>query len=184
VDPFLDSLAARGIADAARPVYPRRSALLERYEAHFPTQHSQAGEEARLPSSHVDARRAGDREGSAPQGPRPAVGLIWRVRDRSTFVALRRSGQRVRRGPITITWLPGDPAEPPRVAYAVGRKVGGAASRNRVRRRLRAITREVRPLLRPGACLISAAPEVARLSYRDLRTTVSEALAALPDTTP
>jgi ribonuclease P protein component len=153
-------------------------------EAHLPAQQPQAGQATRLSPSHVDPRRAGDREGSAPQGSRPAVGLIWRVRDRSTFTALHRSGRRVRRGPITITWLPGDPAEPPRVAYAVGRKVGGAASRNRVRRRLRAITREVRPLLRPGAYLISAAPEVARLSYPDLRTTVTEALAAVPDTSP
>ena len=56
-----------------------------------------------------------------------------------------------------------------------------AATGCSARRRLRAITREVRPLLRPGACLISAAPEVARLSYPELRATVSAALAALPD---
>src|SRR5947208_10747026 len=153
-------------------------------EAHLPAQQPQAGQATRLSPPQLDPGRAGNPEGSSPQGPRPSVGLIWRVRDRSTFVALHRSGQRVRRGPITITWLPGDPAEPPRVAYAVGRRVGGAASRNRVRRRLRAITREVRTLLRPGACLISAAPEVARLSYPELRATVSEALAALPDARP
>ena len=35
----------------------------------------------------------------------------------------------------------GAPGEPPRVAYAVGKTVGGAVERNRVRRRLREIVR-------------------------------------------
>jgi ribonuclease P protein component len=84
----------------------------------------------------------------------------------------------VRQGPITITWAPGDPADPPRVAYAIGKRVGGATVRNRVRRRLREIVRELRPALTPGAWLISAAPEVANLSYGELKGTVARALAA------
>ena len=51
--------------------------------------------------------------------------------------------------------------------------------RNRVRRRLRAIVRDLGPLLGPGAWLIGAAPEVARLSYGDLKTTVAEATTAI-----
>jgi ribonuclease P protein component len=35
----------------------------------------------------------------------------------------------------------GAPGEPPRVAYAIGKTVGGAVERNRVRRRLREIVR-------------------------------------------
>src|SRR5439155_17384107 len=134
-------------------------------EAHLPAQQPQAGQATRLSPPQLDPGRAGNPEGSSPQGPRPSVGLIWRVRDRSTFVDLHRSGQRVRRGPITITWLPGDPAEPPRVAYAVGRRVGGAASRNRIRRRLRAITREARLLLPPRAGLPTPPPDGAALSH-------------------
>jgi ribonuclease P protein component len=105
--------------------------------------------------------------------------MIWRVRDRATFAALRRSDRKVRRGAITVTWAPGDPADPPRVAYAIGRRVGGATVRNRVRRRLRAIVRDLRPALGPGAWLIGAAPEVANLSYAELKKAVAEALAAL-----
>ena len=37
---------------------------------------------------------------------------------------------------MTAIWLPGEP--PPRVAYAVGRSVGNAVTRNLVTRRLRA----------------------------------------------
>ena len=69
--------------------------------------------------SHVDPRRTGDPALSPAQGPPPAGRLIWRIRDRATFAALARSRRRVRRGPITVTWAPGDPAEPPRVAYAI-----------------------------------------------------------------
>ena len=111
-------------------------------EAHVPAQQPQTRQTARLPASDVDPRRPGDRAGAAAQGPPPPVGLIWRVHDRATFAALRRSGCRVTRGPITITWVPGNSTEPPRVAYAVGRAVGRAVVRNRIRRRLRAITAE------------------------------------------
>ena len=85
----------------------------------------------------------------------------------------------MRRGPITVTWLAGDPAEPPRVAYAIGRRAGGAVVRNRIRRRLRAIVREVAAQLRPGAYLVGASAGAASLSYRDLRATVCQALRAL-----
>jgi len=85
----------------------------------------------------------------------------------------------VRQGAITITWAPGDPADPPQVAYAIGKRVGGATVRNRVRRRLREIVRELQPALGPGAWLIGAAPEVANLSYEELKGTVARALAAL-----
>ena len=85
----------------------------------------------------------------------------------------------MRHGPITVTWAPGDPAEPPRVAYAIGKQVGGATQRNRIRRRLREIVRDLERPLPPGAWLIGAAPEVANLSYGELKAAVAEAVAAL-----
>src|SRR5687767_8869383 len=116
-------------------------------EAHVSAQQSQTGEASRVPASDVDARGPGDPTGQAAQGTPSPVRLIWRLRDRATFVALRRSGRRVTRGPITVLWLPANPTEPTRVAYAVGRGVGPAVVRNRLRRRLRAIIRESRALL-------------------------------------
>ena len=75
------------------------------------------------------------------QGPLPPVGLIWPIRERSSFRALAR-GRRRRRGVVMVTCaVVGPGSDPPRVAYAVGRGVGGAVVRNRVRRRLRAATR-------------------------------------------
>lgn len=148
-------------------------------EAHIPAEHQEASEAPRVPAPDVDQGRAGHSLGPPAQGSSQPVGLIWSVRDRATFEALRRQGRRVRRGPITVTWLPGDPAEPPRVAYAIGRKAGGAVVRNRIRRRLRAITREVGAQLRPGAYLFGANAAAASLSYGDLRATVCQALGAL-----
>jgi len=85
----------------------------------------------------------------------------------------------VRKGPVTVTWVPGDPAEPPRVAFAIGRTAGGAVVRNRIRRRLRAIVREVEPLLRPGAYLVGAGVEASAMPYGELKARVCEALGAL-----
>ncbi|MBA3266733.1 MAG: ribonuclease P protein component [Acidimicrobiia bacterium] len=105
--------------------------------------------------------------------------MIQPISDRATFTRLRRSGRRVRRGSVTVTWVEGEPSEPTRVAYTVGRRVGGAVVRNRVRRRLRAATGEAQSVLRPGPYLIGVGPEAARSSYQELRTALCEALTAV-----
>lgn len=104
---------------------------------------------------------------------------VWRIRDRRTFAELRRRGRRARSGPITVTWLPGPPGTPPRVAYAVGRTVGPAVVRNRARRRLRAVVAGLAAELDPGAYLVAAGPATASLHPEEMTTHVSTALAAL-----
>lgn len=108
------------------------------------------------------------------------MGSVWRVRDRATMQRLRRSRQRVRSGPITVTFAPSAPLDRPQVAYAIGRKVGGAVVRNRLRRRLRSIVAELDPaVLRPGAYLVGATAEAADLSFQELRTVVAQAVQAI-----
>ena len=101
---------------------------------------------------------------------------LWRVRDAATFQALRRSGRRVRSGALSVTWLPGPPGEPPRLAFAIGKVVGTAVVRNRLRRRLRSLFAELSPALRPGTYLVGAGPAAATLDHGDLRRTVSALL--------
>lgn len=106
---------------------------------------------------------------------------LWRISDRTTFSALRQRGRRARSGPITITWLrpdPQDPVTPPRVGFAVGRNVGGAVGRNRIRRRLRAGFRELQRSegLPTGAYLVGATAEVARLPWASLLAALTEAV--------
>jgi ribonuclease P protein component len=63
-----------------------------------------------------------------------------------------------------------------RVAYAVGKRVGGAVIRNRLRRRLRAVVAEASGSLVPGAYLVAAGPEAADLPYEDLKAQVIRAM--------
>jgi ribonuclease P protein component len=75
-------------------------------------------------------------------------------------------------------------SEPPRVAYSVGRKVGGAVVRNRVRRRLRAATRvHADELVSGRAYLVSASGGAASSSYAELSASLEETLRALREDT-
>ncbi|MDP9006519.1 MAG: ribonuclease P protein component [Actinomycetota bacterium] len=105
--------------------------------------------------------------------------MLWRVRDRSTFVELRRRGRRVRAGYLTLTWVPRPEGTPPQVAFAVGRAVGSAVVRNRVRRRLRSALGQRAGDLPAGAYLLGVAPEAASASPEDLRSNVGSVIAAL-----
>jgi ribonuclease P protein component len=98
--------------------------------------------------------------------PRPQ---LWRIRERRAFVDLRRHGRRVRRGPLTVTWLPGPDDRPPQAAYAVGRP-GGSVTRNRVRRRLRAALRELQAAERlpSGTYLVGGSAALADLPWTEL----------------
>src|SRR4051794_27092213 len=116
-------------------------------EADVPTEHSETSEEPRLSPPDVDPSWPGRPEGTPAEGPAPAVGLTWRIRDRATFARLRASSTRSRVGPITVTFVHDEVGTPPRVAYSVGRKVGNAVVRNLVRRRLRAIVDDAAPRL-------------------------------------
>ncbi|MGH9075999.1 MAG: ribonuclease P protein component [Acidimicrobiales bacterium] len=103
---------------------------------------------------------------------------MGRVRSRSTFAAIRR-GRRRRSGPLTVSWSGDGSPDPPCVAFAIGRKVGPAVRRNRLRRRLRAILAADAPRLAPGAYLVNAAPGADTLSFDELRTNLMHALESL-----
>ena len=76
--------------------------------------------------------------------------------------------------------LVGLPSEPPRVAYAVGRRVGGAVARNRVRRRLRAAIRaHAGELVAGSAYLVGTTAAASASTYAELSTSLHEALRAL-----
>lgn len=153
-------------------------------EAHIPAQQTPPGDPARLPSPDEDPRRPGDRPSPAAEGPRTPLGLIGRVGDRATFEALRRDGRRAGRGPMTVVYLPGTGEV--RVAYAIGRKVGPAVVRNRLRRRLRAAVRDLDRStggLATGAYLVSLRPAAAQLSYQELHRDLGLAIAAVTDQT-
>jgi ribonuclease P protein component len=65
--------------------------------------------------------------------------------------------RRQRAGPVSLRFLSDGSDDPPRVAYAIGRRVGSAVARNRVRRRLRAALERHSAQLLPGGAYLFAA---------------------------
>ena len=72
-----------------------------------------------------------------------------------------------------ITALVDDELPQASVGYAVPRAVGSAVARNRLRRRLRALTPALG--LAPGTYLVSARPSAAELSFDELATHLRKA---------
>jgi ribonuclease P protein component len=145
-------------------------------EADVPAQQPEAGQAARLPSSHEHARRPGDPEVAPGQGAPSAVGLIGPIRGRAVFGRFRSEGRRFRHDPLWLSWIRDDEV-PSRTAFAVGRSVGSAVIRNRVRRRLRALlAEEARAGLPGGWYLVGATPAAATATFDELRTALGECL--------
>jgi ribonuclease P protein component len=144
-------------------------------EADVPAEQSQAEEDPRLPAADAYPRRPSGAEVASAAGPQAAVGLIWRVRDRATFEALGRA-RPTTAGPVRVRHVAVG-AGPPRVAYVVGRSIGTAVERNRVRRRLRAAVRRHAAALRPAtAYLVAANREALSVSFEALSVAVGRAL--------
>ena len=77
-----------------------------------------------------------------------------------------------------MTRVASTPGDPPRVAFAIGRSVGNAVTRNRLRRRLRALCHEHRSEFALGhAYLIGARPDANASTHRDLDAALGELLA-------
>jgi ribonuclease P protein component len=118
-------------------------------QAHVPAEQPSAREDARLPVADAYPRWPLDSFFASPQGTRRAVGLgpsllppERRIRRREDFTAAVRGGRRVgAAGLVLHLALAPDPAacdlRPARAGFIVGRTVGSAVTRNRLRRQLR-----------------------------------------------
>jgi ribonuclease P protein component len=127
--------------------------------------------------------------------------VIWRIRERAAFERLRVQGVRIRpltpslsvgephrRRSLWCSYLPDVTDAPPRVAFAIGRKVGPAVVRNRLRRQIRAVLIELQqgqagqaghglPVLPGGSYLFGAHPSITELSFAQLRSEVIDLMA-------
>ena len=98
--------------------------------------------------------------------------MIASIRDRDAFVRLRRDGVRLRNDPLWCSYLHDPDVSPPQIAFAIGRAVGPAVTRNRLRRRLREILATLD--LPAGLFLIGATPRAIELTFDQLTQRTSE----------
>ena len=141
-----------------------------RREAYISAQHPQTCQEARVPLAHEHPRRTCRAQEPPRQGPRPTLGLIDRVRERHAFARLGREGTRIRRSALWCSWCPDPASTATSVAFAITRAYGPAVNRNRLRRRLRSILRELERSepLPPILLLIGVRPQPIELTFDQL----------------
>ena len=113
------------------------------------------------------------------------MATVRRLSDPAAFARLRTTRHRARAGALWLAYVPAEPgAGPvgagPAGAYAIGKRVGGAVVRNRLRRRLRAVFAGLPDSALPdGDYLVGAAPEAATLSFAEASSLVRRLLDAL-----
>ncbi|MFN8049872.1 MAG: ribonuclease P protein component [Acidimicrobiales bacterium] len=97
--------------------------------------------------------------------------MIESIGQRREFALLRDAGRIRRSGPLGLRCAIDDDSDRVRVAYAIGRSVGNAVTRNRVRRRLRAILSALDRAgsVRPGWYLVVASPEASTATFTELQ---------------
>ena len=140
-------------------------------EAYLSAQQPPPCSQARVPCAHEHSRWPRSSEVPTRQGPRTSLGLIDRVRERDAFVRLRRDGVRVRADSLWCSFVLDPDLVSPQVAFAIGRAVGSAVRRNRLRRRLRVILASCD--LPPGLYLIGARVPACEHTFAELQRLVS-----------
>ena len=105
--------------------------------------------------------------------------MIEGLSGRRALERVRADGVSARRGPIRMTYCPG-PGRVCRFGFAVPGSAGSAVVRNRARRRVQAVLRdldrEADGLPRPGDYFVGVAAPLDRLSPLELRAAIVDLL--------
>ncbi len=96
------------------------------------------------------------------------------------FQAVYKQGKRHFSGNVTVFYRDRNDQAGPRVGFTVGKVLGGAVERNRIRRRLRAaVQRHVTQLARPLDIVLHPRKAVLILEFAKLESEVEQLFAAL-----
>src|SRR5262244_1530026 len=113
-------------------------------EAHLPAEQSRPQAPARVPEPHGDAGRSQGAECSPRTRPQKAQRLAT-LKKRADFLAAN-GGRRASMPGFVLLVRDRKDADPAmRVGFTVTKKIGGAVVRNRMKRRFRALAREIVP---------------------------------------
>jgi ribonuclease P protein component len=151
-------------------------------EAHLSAEQSRARAPARLPGADGDSGRPQRDPGAPCARPQVAFGLNV-LRRRADFLAAN-TGRRVAMPGFVLLVKARDDGDPTmRVGFTVTKKIGGAVIRNRMKRRFRALARELlaeRGTAGADHILIGRAGGVER-DFAALRAELTKALGKLRD---
>jgi ribonuclease P protein component len=165
-----------------------------RNETNFSAEYPSPQEDARVPDPDADAgwpgsdcAAAGKRPG-APVGVAGGVGahrahlqryqakVDGRLTSPQEFRWVLRSGRRWKSGALAVHVRDRDGGGQPRLGLVVPRAVGTAVVRNQLKRRIRAIWREVKPVASPIDCVVVVRGNAARLTYGELAGQLGDSL--------
>jgi ribonuclease P protein component len=113
-------------------------------EAHLPAEQSRPQASARVPAPHGDRGRAQGAECAPGARPQKAQRLATLTK-RADFLAANAGKRASTPGFILLVRDRKDADPAMRVGFTVTKKIGGAVVRNRMKRRFRALAREIVP---------------------------------------
>jgi len=113
-------------------------------EAHLPAEQPGPQAASRVPQPHGDRRRPQGAERSPRARPQEAQRLTT-IKKRSDFLAANAGMRTTTPGFILLVRDRKDTESSMRVGFTVTKKIGGAVVRNRMKRRFRALAREIVP---------------------------------------
>lgn len=164
---------------------------MPRHEADLSTKKATEESDPRLPQAYEVARRAGGPEAASGQGAQaahsagaqqvdPEVRLTRtaRLRRRREFLEVQHRGRRVFSGELLVLALDSGRTRA-RIGITVSSKVGNAVERNRVKRWIRVIWRELSADLPPLDLVVVARPAAKAAGLGGVRRAFEGALATL-----
>ena len=113
-------------------------------EAHLPAEQPRPQAASRVPQPHGDRRRTQGAERPSRARPQEAQRLIT-LKKRADFLAANAGRRAATPGFILLVRDREDEDPAVRVGFTVTKKIGGAVVRNRMKRRFRALAREIVP---------------------------------------
>jgi ribonuclease P protein component len=115
--------------------------------------------------------------------PKPPAGRFPKsshLRKHADFQAVYKEGRKRFAGNVTVFYRERNDQAGPRVGFTVGKVLGGAVERNRIRRRLRAVTqRRLSQLIGPVDVVMHPRKSVLNLGFAKLDLEVQQLFAAI-----
>ncbi len=105
-----------------------------------------------------------------------SVPTVWSLRGVGAFEKARGTARPVRRGSFVVHVNRTGLDHPVVLGLIVSRSVGNAVVRNRTRRQIKAIVREISPQLRGSEVVVRALPHVIEHSFDSLRQNLRHCL--------